>query len=151
MSKKEIEIREFGMGLKKNLRSNLINDSLTSVLENKEAHSHQEFPGVPAPVPCEEMLLSLLELSRKIEGPVLEGYSPWEWTVEATNVILDHECNTLFSFHNNVLWIRVTDDLWPLKLTICLLLYFQEFYSFTLLGLPQSRESMPRTWLRAAL
>ena len=87
---------------KKKLRSNLINDSLISVLENKEAHSHQEFPGVPPPVPYEEMLLPLPELSRKIEGPVLEGYSPWERTVEATNVIIDHECNTLFSFHNNV-------------------------------------------------
>ena len=75
---------------------------LISVLENKEAHSHQEFPGVPPNVPCEVMLVPLPGLSRKIEGPVLEGYSPWERNVEATNVIIDHECNTLFSFHNNV-------------------------------------------------
>ena len=46
--------------------------------------------------------------------------------------------------------IRVTDDLWPGKVTICLL-YFQVFDSFTLLGLPQSRRAMSRTWLRAAL
>ena len=44
----------------------------------------------------------------------------------------------------------MTDNLWPGKVTICLL-YFQVFDSFTLLGLPQSRRAMSRTWLRAAL
>ena len=35
------------------------------------------------PVLCEERLLPLPELSRKIEGPVSEGYSSRERTVEA--------------------------------------------------------------------
>jgi len=49
----------------------------------QRAHPHQEFPGVPPPVLCEERLLPLPELSRKIEGPVREGYSSRERTVEA--------------------------------------------------------------------
>ena len=51
-------------------------------LENKENTPHQEFPGISSPVLCEERLLPLPELSRKIEGPVREGYSSRERTVE---------------------------------------------------------------------
>ena len=59
-----------------------------------------------------ERLLPLPELSRKIEGPVREGYSSRERTVEAKLYPFQPPASsyhTLYDFES--LWIRVTDNL----------------------------------------